>query len=117
MRNGSYIGRVPLILDCKHTICEDCVRSKLCSNQANCPECEEPFNIENEKSLQQAFPVNFYLLGLIYYAKPSMISTMSIDSRSGGFRQGFKPKSSHTTDYPELLMTSSSSVGADSAAG
>lgn len=117
VRNGSYIGRVPLILDCKHTICEECIRSKLCNNQANCPECEEAFNIENEKSLQQVFPVNFYVLGLIYYAKPNMVSTMNTDSKPAGFRLTLRPKGAHSLDFPEFLSTSSSSAFADSTAG
>lgn len=66
------MGRVPLILHCKHNLCEECIRHQLRTSELCCAECKETFEVEPETRLQEEFPVNFYLLGLLYYARPNM---------------------------------------------
>lgn len=71
VRNSVFLGRVPLILHCKHNLCEECIRQKLRSDALYCPECKEIFAVDSNTNLQEEFPVNFYLLGMMYYAKPN----------------------------------------------
>lgn len=72
VQHGTHVGRVPLILQCKHTVCQECVCTCFADEQVVCVECQtiSPITSKDARKLQDAFPVNLYLLGLIYYLKP-----------------------------------------------
>lgn len=87
VHSENLTGRVPLILPCRHTMCEVCVRTASRQRQVTCPTCSESVPIDNkEVQLQEMFPVNFYVLGLIYYSRPTVGDNMS-SFRPIGFRK------------------------------
>lgn len=71
-RRNTIVGRVPIILRCKHTLCEDCVRSEFLKGKVTCPDCKEEVLLEDKenKQVQEFFSINFYVLGRLLYMKP-----------------------------------------------
>lgn len=88
VRNNILFGRVPLILKCNHTMCEVCIRLLAVKREIMCAECNEISVAEaNEtKKLQEIFPINFYLVGLIYYSNPKLNETSKINLKPTGAR-------------------------------
>ncbi|XP_018327657.1 uncharacterized protein LOC108738643 isoform X2 [Agrilus planipennis] len=75
IRNTILFGRVPLVLDCKHTICEECVHNSLAKKIVVCGVCSDTKTLdENEKRKpQQMYYTNFYVLGLMLSNKPESV--------------------------------------------
>ncbi|XP_060527400.1 RING finger protein 17 [Cylas formicarius] len=71
-----YQDKIPLVLPCCHTVCQECIFRSLSGNSITCPVCQ----VENKLSLsetpmrvtdlQQIFHPNYYLIGVISYHKP-----------------------------------------------
>ncbi|XP_022900215.2 RING finger protein 17 [Onthophagus taurus] len=83
--NNTYIGRVPLLLKCKHTLCEECILSSMLKDKLECVECND-ITIFNEKyskdtKLQDIFPVNFYVFGMVLYYRRSRVLKPSFTFR------------------------------------
>ncbi|XP_018575027.1 RING finger protein 17 isoform X2 [Anoplophora glabripennis] len=72
-RSNRYFGRIPLILNCQHTVCQDCINKEVTENSIICPLCHVPSEIPDKEGTDgpgEAFIPNFYILGMIAWAKP-----------------------------------------------
>ncbi|KAB0802822.1 hypothetical protein PPYR_05008 [Photinus pyralis] len=67
-----FHGKIPLILHCNHTLCEECVQDSYSKGGVICIECGQfsPIDTSQKQRLQEIFPVNFYLLGVMSYLRP-----------------------------------------------
>lgn len=91
VRNDVLTGRVPLILPCKHTVCEGCIRSAVRQKLITCPKCATIHSLDKpEMRLQEMFPVNFYVVGLIHYSKPA-VGDHLYDFKPAGYRWLMNP--------------------------
>lgn len=103
VRNDILTGRVPLILHCKHTLCEGCIRTASRQKQVTCPKCSAVSTLEkSDLKLQELFPVNFYILGLIYYSRPAPGDHVMYDFKPSGFRFSTTPKVQILEDMEEM---------------
>lgn len=68
-----FLGRLPIILTCEHTICEDCIRTGFLNNLLVCPVCDLSYPCADlrKNNIQEIFPVNYYIFGKILYSKPA----------------------------------------------
>ncbi|KAF5273090.1 hypothetical protein FQR65_LT04832 [Abscondita terminalis] len=87
-RNNGYVGKVPLILNCYHTLCEECIASMIINHQIICCVCNKASLINNREkcNLQQIFPVNFYILGLMNYCKPNTTQSFGLKLKPAGVK-------------------------------
>lgn len=72
-------ARIPLLLSCGHSVCERCIRRETeLNSRIQCGQCSTVQ--ENvSKNVHENFPVNFHLLGLIFYNRNHGISKDGVD--------------------------------------
>ncbi|KAK5650388.1 hypothetical protein RI129_001417 [Pyrocoelia pectoralis] len=73
-KHNVYHGKMPLILHCNHTLCEECIQDSFDKDGVTCFECGHysSINTHNKQILQDIFPVNFYLMGVVSYLRPHL---------------------------------------------
>ncbi|XP_056637361.1 uncharacterized protein LOC130445637 [Diorhabda sublineata] len=88
-RNNFFVGKVPLILNCKHTVCQDCIQKIAKDNAVLCPICKNPSVLPprySPENLQDFFSPNFFLIGYIMWCKtqranPHFMSLVPVQNR------------------------------------
>ncbi|KAK4882908.1 hypothetical protein RN001_006227 [Aquatica leii] len=108
-RNNAYVGKVPLILKCYHTLCEECLASSISNRQVTCSTCDHVSFIDyNENNnLQEIFPVNFYILGLINYCKPNLKAESALKLKPAGvkYTEYLRSPSTFTSDSTDFFKS------------
>ncbi|CAH0559264.1 unnamed protein product [Brassicogethes aeneus] len=68
-QNNQFLGRVPLILKCQHTLCQDCIYKQCHTTQIVCHTCKKESSVGRRhlNNLQEVFPPNFYLIGFMMW--------------------------------------------------
>ncbi|CAH1119195.1 unnamed protein product [Phaedon cochleariae] len=77
-RYNYYTGKIPFVLNCKHTLCQECIYKSVLNNSLLCPVCKKPSALPPNTSidnLQTAFLPNYHLIGLILWSKAQVNST------------------------------------------
>lgn len=66
-------SKVPLVLNCKHVVCEDCIKKMCLSNVTVCPVCRNRFTVPRSQldNLTDVFPPHFTLIGQLVWSKNS----------------------------------------------
>lgn len=70
-----FIARTPLLLDCTHTICENCLMDHFSSEgiATECGDCKAKVTLnikaKSDFNPRDYFPVNYYMAGKLYYNK------------------------------------------------
>ncbi|XP_050294112.1 uncharacterized protein LOC126734498 isoform X2 [Anthonomus grandis grandis] len=86
--HSRFSGKVPLILQCSHTVCQECIFQGLKNNKVNCPVCSKDSVITEEQTpvsiadMQTIFLPNFYILGVVSYYKFSSGTLKNLDNLS-----------------------------------
>ncbi|KAJ8921526.1 hypothetical protein NQ315_003144, partial [Exocentrus adspersus] len=73
IKNNRYMGRIPLVLHCHHTCCQECIYKGVIANSFACPSCNEPSDLSDRSGnehLQELFTFNYYVMGVITCTKP-----------------------------------------------
>ncbi|GJQ69516.1 hypothetical protein Trydic_g6616 [Trypoxylus dichotomus] len=89
MAGNNFVGRIPLILNCKHSICQECVHKMYLSKDIVCAECHTSnfiTDIECKKKADQVFSVNFYVFGALTYHKRYGYESSNINFKPAGFQ-------------------------------
>ncbi|VEN52474.1 unnamed protein product [Callosobruchus maculatus] len=71
-RANQLVGRVPLVLNCKHTTCQECVHRMALDDKIVCPQCHNPSVLADRRmieDLQEVFPVNSCTLGIFVVSR------------------------------------------------
>ncbi|XP_066261976.1 RING finger protein 17 [Euwallacea similis] len=74
---GKSVGRLPLVLQCGHTFCQECVYQGIKSNKIKCPKCSIDSEVTHKQGpicqsdLQSIFLPNYHILGVLSYKKPN----------------------------------------------
>ncbi|RZB45746.1 hypothetical protein BDFB_006703, partial [Asbolus verrucosus] len=70
-RNNNMSSKVPLILNCKHTVCEDCIRRLCLANSNACPVCNEKISVTRAQidNLTELFVPHYTLIGCLMWGK------------------------------------------------
>ncbi|XP_072395834.1 RING finger protein 17-like isoform X2 [Diabrotica undecimpunctata] len=71
-RLNSVVGRVPLILTCQHTVCQECIPKMAKNHSVVCPICKDTSKLPTGykySNLQDTFSPNFFLVGTILWLK------------------------------------------------
>uniref|UniRef100_A0A6P7GCI8 Uncharacterized protein LOC114340536 isoform X1 n=1 Tax=Diabrotica virgifera virgifera TaxID=50390 RepID=A0A6P7GCI8_DIAVI len=71
-RLNSYYGRIPLVLTCQHTVCQECIQKMAKDNAIVCPICKDSSKLPTgykHSNLQEIFSPNFFLVGTILWLK------------------------------------------------
>lgn len=118
VHNGGYYGRVPLILNCTHNICEDCVRTLLSLSQTvACSQCHENSTVPDKAKIQQYFQVNFHILGDLQYGRISNAEPFSLHMKPNGMRykdrasSSLEQKQDNYVSYIKSFTTQAAAVG------
>lgn len=72
IRNDKYTGKVPLILNCKHTVCQECIIKSFSGSNVLCYVCNNPSIIKQRnfhENPQDTFTPNFHVFGYILWSK------------------------------------------------
>lgn len=89
MAGNSFVGRLPVILNCKHTICQECVHKMYSSREIICGECHTSnfiTDIEAKKKADQLFPVNQYVYGALSYHKRFGCDNSNVNFKPAGYQ-------------------------------
>ncbi|CAH1134389.1 unnamed protein product [Ceutorhynchus assimilis] len=68
-----HFGKIPLILHCSHTMCQECIYQGLKNSKVSCPTCAKESVLTKEQApvcqsdMQTIFLPNFYILGVVNY--------------------------------------------------
>lgn len=92
----NFAGRIPLILNCKHSVCQECVYKMYPSKDIICPECHASnfiTDLESKKKADQVFSINFYVFGALTYHKRYAYETSTVNFKPAGFQ--FKHSQQH----------------------
>ncbi|KAF7268803.1 hypothetical protein GWI33_018152 [Rhynchophorus ferrugineus] len=81
-------GKVPLILHCNHTICQDCIYNNLKDFEVTCPICNRATNLDQKgsittpKDLQSVLLPNYYIIGYILFNESQYTHSIKFVSNS-----------------------------------
>lgn len=59
------MGRVPLLMPCSHTICEECIIRMAKDKKIDCKICNCNMALENPENWPNLFPVDRYMFGAL----------------------------------------------------
>lgn len=93
-RCNRYFGRIPFILNCQHTVCQDCIHKTEADN-ISCPVCHVSSDLPDRGGgdcLEEAFIPNFYILGLIAWAKPPGTQLLLVSQPTTKNRKSVTPE-------------------------
>lgn len=69
---GRISGKVPLILNCKHTVCQECILKGAKKNNILCPVCQKPSVLQDKNAidnLSEVFLPNYHIIGVISFSR------------------------------------------------
>ncbi|XP_044731143.1 RING finger protein 17-like isoform X2 [Chrysoperla carnea] len=76
------LTRLPLLLECGHTVCEKCIRGELeisSESMVKCRQCQVPTVIDaielKNSEFYTYFPINYYIAGIFFIEKALNITT------------------------------------------
>ncbi|XP_074033525.1 RING finger protein 17 isoform X2 [Leptinotarsa decemlineata] len=105
-RCNQYVGNVPLVLNCRHTVCQECIYKSVLKSSIVCPVCRNPSVLSNGclDNIQEEFSPNFYLLGLILWTKTigNNVNRMMLVP--------VEPVHSHKKSVEQIIETASESI-------
>ncbi|XP_971895.3 uncharacterized protein LOC660584 [Tribolium castaneum] len=104
--------KVPLILPCKHTVCEDCIRRLCVLNNTACPICKEAFTAPKGKvdKFHELFPPHFALIGHLLWEKNRPHGRKQFNFVSTGVTGGQKPPDLSDFDFDDIQSDTDESL-------
>ncbi|XP_030759093.1 RING finger protein 17 isoform X2 [Sitophilus oryzae] len=79
-------GKVPLILNCNHTVCQECIYKTIINSKVTCPVCNKPSTLSQEPpdisqvDLQTVFLPNYYIIGIMSCNRPQNGNLNNLDN-------------------------------------